>query len=120
MLHEKVLARALAGTGQFIDFSGTWINELGSQMTISQTNDVVQRHLPKRRELRRQSNERQPTWLRRRRLDFVCCALGSISSDHGVGGSAGGGEYATIEHIVANDEPSRSRRRMGRHQRRRG
>jgi hypothetical protein len=41
MLHEKVLTRALAGTGQFVDFSGTWINELGSQMTISQANDVV-------------------------------------------------------------------------------
>jgi hypothetical protein len=42
MLHEKVLSRALGGTGPFIDFSGTWMNELGSQMTISQTNDVVQ------------------------------------------------------------------------------
>jgi hypothetical protein len=42
MLHEKVLARAAAGTGTFVDFSGTWMNELGSQMTLSQENDVVQ------------------------------------------------------------------------------
>jgi hypothetical protein len=41
MVHEKVLRRAAAGTGSFVDFSGIWINELGSQMTISQSDDVV-------------------------------------------------------------------------------
>jgi hypothetical protein len=41
MLHENALSRALAGTGAFIDFSGVWINELQSTMTVSQTNDVI-------------------------------------------------------------------------------
>jgi Avidin family len=41
MSHEQVLARALAGTGETIDFSGTWVNELGSEVELVQTDDVL-------------------------------------------------------------------------------
>ncbi|HYR21497.1 MAG TPA: avidin/streptavidin family protein [Chthoniobacterales bacterium] len=41
MLQERSLSRAKAGTGTFVDFSGVWINELKSKMTISQKNDVL-------------------------------------------------------------------------------
>jgi hypothetical protein len=36
MLHEKALARAKAGTGKSVDFSGPWANEHGSKMTLTQ------------------------------------------------------------------------------------
>jgi Avidin family len=36
---ETSLARALAGTGEAVDFSGTWRNELGSTMELSQNAD---------------------------------------------------------------------------------
>lgn len=38
MLQEHALARALAGTGANVDFSGKWQNELNSTMTLTQTN----------------------------------------------------------------------------------
>lgn len=38
MLQEKALGRAKAGTGPFWDFSGQWINELGSEVHLIQTN----------------------------------------------------------------------------------
>src|SRR4051794_38487066 len=38
---EMSLARALAGTGTTVDFSGTWRNELGSTMSLSQNSDEV-------------------------------------------------------------------------------
>jgi hypothetical protein len=41
MLHGHALARALVGTGAIYDFSGTWENELGSGMTLTQTNDLL-------------------------------------------------------------------------------
>jgi hypothetical protein len=41
MLQEKALARAKAGTGTIIDFSGTWINELGSKVSLVQANDTL-------------------------------------------------------------------------------
>lgn len=41
MQQEKSLARALAGTGAPVDFSGTWKNELNSEMTLTQINDVL-------------------------------------------------------------------------------
>jgi len=41
MLQEKALGRALVGTGATYDFSGTWTNELGSGMILTQTNDTV-------------------------------------------------------------------------------
>jgi hypothetical protein len=41
MLQEKALARAIAGTGTSIDFSGKWKNELTSTMTLTQNNGVL-------------------------------------------------------------------------------
>jgi hypothetical protein len=41
MLQEKALERALAGTGTAVDFSGTWINELGSSVILTQKGDVL-------------------------------------------------------------------------------
>lgn len=41
MLQEKSLARAIAGTGTFVDFSGTWENELHSKGVLTQKNDVL-------------------------------------------------------------------------------
>lgn len=41
MQQEKSLGRALAGTGASVDFAGTWKNELTSEMTLVQTNDVL-------------------------------------------------------------------------------
>ncbi|MBX9710083.1 MAG: avidin/streptavidin family protein [Xanthobacteraceae bacterium] len=41
MLQEKALARAKAGTGAAIDFSGTWINELKSEAVLVQANNVL-------------------------------------------------------------------------------
>jgi hypothetical protein len=41
MLHQHALGRALAGTGTPYDFSGTWANELGSQMVLSQNGDAL-------------------------------------------------------------------------------
>lgn len=41
MLHEKVLGRALTGTGTSFNFAGTWKNELGSTMKITQTGDLL-------------------------------------------------------------------------------
>jgi hypothetical protein len=41
MSQEMSLGRALGGTGRPIDFSGTWKNELGSQVVIAQTNGVL-------------------------------------------------------------------------------
>jgi hypothetical protein len=38
MRQEKALARAKPGTGTTIDFSGTWLNELGSTMTLMKQN----------------------------------------------------------------------------------
>lgn len=38
---EAALARALGGTGTTVDFSGTWRNELGSTMTLSQNSDQL-------------------------------------------------------------------------------
>lgn len=38
MLQEKALGGALGGTGPIVDFSGTWVNELGSQVVLTQTN----------------------------------------------------------------------------------
>lgn len=42
MLQEKALGRATAGTGKAIDYSGTWSNELGSEMTIRQAGDKLE------------------------------------------------------------------------------
>ncbi|MGT2505645.1 avidin/streptavidin family protein [Cupriavidus basilensis] len=33
---EKALARSMSGTGEKVDFSGTWKNELNSEVTIVQ------------------------------------------------------------------------------------
>jgi hypothetical protein len=41
MLQEKSLARALAGTGATVDFSGTWVNELKSEAALTQVNGVL-------------------------------------------------------------------------------
>ena len=41
MTQETSLKRALAGTGAAIDFSGDWVNELTSKMSIVQTNDKL-------------------------------------------------------------------------------
>ena len=41
MRQEVALARASAGTGTMVDFSGTWENELGSGMVLVQTNDLL-------------------------------------------------------------------------------
>jgi Avidin family len=41
MIQEKSLLRARAGTGASVDFSGLWINELKSKMTLSQNNEVI-------------------------------------------------------------------------------
>ena len=41
MTHEASLKRALPGSGSTIDFSGDWVNELTSRMSISQTNDKL-------------------------------------------------------------------------------
>lgn len=41
MLHGHALARSSAGTGTTYDFSGTWENELGSGMVLTQANDVL-------------------------------------------------------------------------------
>ena len=41
MLQEKALARARAGTGSSVDFSGTWVNELGSEVVLVQANDML-------------------------------------------------------------------------------
>jgi hypothetical protein len=38
---EKALERALAGTGAPVDFSGTWKNELTSEMTLTQSGDKL-------------------------------------------------------------------------------
>ena len=39
MSQEKALVSSLAGTGKARDFSGTWVNELTSEMTIVQSGD---------------------------------------------------------------------------------
>jgi hypothetical protein len=36
MLQEKALSKAKAGTGRSVNFSGTWANELGSEMRLTQ------------------------------------------------------------------------------------
>ncbi len=41
MLQEKSLSRATQGTGPSVDFAGTWINELGSEMVLVQTGDII-------------------------------------------------------------------------------
>ena len=41
MQQEKSLERALAGTGAAVDFSGTWLNELGSTVVLTQKSDVL-------------------------------------------------------------------------------
>ncbi|PHV13143.1 avidin/streptavidin family protein [Chitinimonas sp. BJB300] len=41
MRQEHALEHALAGTGKVIDFSGKWVNELESAMTVVQTNGVL-------------------------------------------------------------------------------
>ena len=41
MLQERALKRAKAGTGRLCDFTGTWVNELNSTMTIAQTGTVL-------------------------------------------------------------------------------
>jgi hypothetical protein len=41
MSHAHALGHALPGTGTTIDFSGTWVNELGSEVELVQTNDVL-------------------------------------------------------------------------------
>ena len=38
---ESSLGRATAGTGPATDFSGTWENELGSKMTLTQSGDGI-------------------------------------------------------------------------------
>ena len=39
MTHEKALARAKAGTGKSVDFTGSWANEHGSEMKLTQAAD---------------------------------------------------------------------------------
>ena len=41
MIHEKSLGRAKAGTGSAVDFTGTWVNELKSEVTINQVGAVL-------------------------------------------------------------------------------
>jgi hypothetical protein len=41
MLQEKALERTLSGTGTAVDFSGTWINELGSKAYLTQNNNTL-------------------------------------------------------------------------------
>jgi hypothetical protein len=41
MLQEKSLGRAKVGTGASVDFAGTWINELGSEVVLVQTNGML-------------------------------------------------------------------------------
>ncbi len=41
MLQEKSLQRSASGTGANINFAGTWVNELGSEMTLVQTGDTL-------------------------------------------------------------------------------
>ena len=41
MLQEKALLRAPSGTGTAIDFTGTWINQISSKMTVKQNGDVL-------------------------------------------------------------------------------
>lgn len=41
MLQEKALGKAKSGTGKLIDFTGTWVNELQSTMTIAQTGNLL-------------------------------------------------------------------------------
>ena len=37
MIQEKALARALPGSAAVVNFTGTWKNELGSEMEITQS-----------------------------------------------------------------------------------
>jgi hypothetical protein len=41
MHHDQTLAKAKAGTGVPVDFTGTWINELGSQVALVQTGNAL-------------------------------------------------------------------------------
>src|SRR5262245_28579617 len=41
MIHERSLRRAQPGTGAMVDFSGTWVNELNSEMTLLQTGAIL-------------------------------------------------------------------------------
>jgi Avidin family len=41
MLLEKALLRATAGTGTAVDFTGDWVNELGSTANITQSSDAL-------------------------------------------------------------------------------
>jgi hypothetical protein len=41
MQQEKSLARARAGTGKTVDFSGSWVNELGSTVSLTQSAGVL-------------------------------------------------------------------------------
>ena len=41
MRHEHALQRALKGTGVAIDFSGTWVNELKSEMSLTQKGQLL-------------------------------------------------------------------------------
>lgn len=41
MIQENALKRAANGTGATIDFSGAWINELGSEVVLIQTNNTL-------------------------------------------------------------------------------
>lgn len=39
MLQEQALGRALAGTGTPVDYTGTWVNQLGSRVVLTQAGD---------------------------------------------------------------------------------
>jgi len=41
MQHERALRRALVGTGTLVDFTGTWENDLKSQVVLAQTGDKL-------------------------------------------------------------------------------
>jgi hypothetical protein len=41
MNQELALGTAVQGTGNAVDFSGDWINELGSTMTLKQQDDTL-------------------------------------------------------------------------------
>lgn len=41
MSHEGTLSNAPAGTGEGIDFSGAWVNDLTSEVTIIQNGDLL-------------------------------------------------------------------------------
>lgn len=41
MKQESALVRAAEGTGKSTDFSGVWVNELKSTMTLKQNNDQL-------------------------------------------------------------------------------